>query len=294
MVNNLQHFYYGSWQGAVYDPEGQGFNLFDDVVYSKGAWVLHTLARGGRRFRVLPLAPRLSRPVCRRQCHHAAVPGGGRFRRRIARRPGSSMPGCAARDGRSTTCSARRPEIRSSVTITQTQSASWPVFPMRLELRIAGRRSGHHGRRSGTDARTTTYAFAPGFVADSVSLDPQNRVLKQVTYQTTAVEEEPRVPTDLSLSAELSESVQRDDGDPVLHRRYPGARVRLVVYDVLGREVAVLFDERAAPGEQRVTFDASHVVQRRVSVHAAGRRAPAISSDAAHSVVTSTETIADR
>ncbi len=43
MVNDLEHFYYGSWQGGLYDPEGQGFNLFDDLVYSKGAWVLHTL-----------------------------------------------------------------------------------------------------------------------------------------------------------------------------------------------------------------------------------------------------------
>ncbi len=43
MHSALEHFYYGSWQGGPYDPEGQGFNLFDDVVYSKGAWVLHTL-----------------------------------------------------------------------------------------------------------------------------------------------------------------------------------------------------------------------------------------------------------
>jgi hypothetical protein len=36
-------FRYSSWEGAVYDPVSQGFNLFDNVVYSKGAWVLHTL-----------------------------------------------------------------------------------------------------------------------------------------------------------------------------------------------------------------------------------------------------------
>ena len=27
----------------MYDPEGQGIYLFSDLVYSKGAWVLHTL-----------------------------------------------------------------------------------------------------------------------------------------------------------------------------------------------------------------------------------------------------------
>jgi hypothetical protein len=33
-------------------------------------------------------------------------------------------------------------------------------------------------------------------------------------------------------------------------------RVRLVVYDLLGREVAVLVDGYQVPGEHRVTFDA--------------------------------------
>ncbi len=33
-------------------------------------------------------------------------------------------------------------------------------------------------------------------------------------------------------------------------------RVRLVVYDLLGREVAVLVDGYQTPGEHRVTFDA--------------------------------------
>ena len=43
MKDTLDGFRFGSWQGAVYDPLGQGFNLFDQVVYSKGGWVLHTL-----------------------------------------------------------------------------------------------------------------------------------------------------------------------------------------------------------------------------------------------------------
>jgi hypothetical protein len=33
--------------------------------------------------------------------------------------------------------------------------------------------------------------------------------------------------------------------------------VRLVVYDLLGREVAVLVDEQKPPGRYEVTFDAS-------------------------------------
>jgi hypothetical protein len=38
----------------------------------------------------------------------------------------------------------------------------------------------------------------------------------------------------------------------------PGSRVvRLVVYDILGREVAVLVHESKAPGEYAVTWDAT-------------------------------------
>ena len=31
------------WEKAIYDPEGQGIELFSDIVYQKGALVLHTL-----------------------------------------------------------------------------------------------------------------------------------------------------------------------------------------------------------------------------------------------------------
>lgn len=31
------------WEKAIYDPEGQGIELFSDIVYKKGALVLHTL-----------------------------------------------------------------------------------------------------------------------------------------------------------------------------------------------------------------------------------------------------------
>jgi spore germination protein YaaH len=43
----------------------------------------------------------------------------------------------------------------------------------------------------------------------------------------------------------------------VSSRQSAGSRVRLAVYDLLGREVAVLVDEPQSPGEHTVTFDAS-------------------------------------
>ena len=144
------------------------------------------------------------------------------------------------------------------MTINQTQTAAWPVFPMWLELRIQG--GGHDTTVTvWNDARTTTYAFRPGFSADSVVLDPRNRVLKQVTYQTTAVEEEQHVPDRMILEQNYPNPfngttvIRFSAGDGA------GARVRLMVHDVLGREVAVLYDGPGAVGERSVSFDASRL-----------------------------------
>jgi hypothetical protein len=54
--------------------------------------------------------------------------------------------------------------------------------------------------------------------------------------------------------------------------------VRLVMYDLLGREVAVLVDERKAPGQYRVTFDGAglssglYICRMTAGSHVASRR----------------------
>lgn len=255
MLTGLLHFYYGSWQGAVYDPEGQGFNLFDDVVYSKGAWALHTL-RGA-----------VGDSVFFRSLHaYRARHAGGnattaQFQAVVDSVAGSSTAWFFDAWVRGKGWPAYRVQRVQTgdtlrLTVSQTQSASWPVFPMWLEVRMQG------GGRDTTvriwnDARSTTYAFRPGFTADSVILDPQDRVLKQVTYLATAMQEEPRVPERMTLEQNYpnpfngSTVIRFSAGDAA------GARVRLAVHDVLGREVAVLYDGPGTVGERTVSFDAS-------------------------------------
>lgn len=257
MLGALLHFYYGSWQGAVYDPEGQGFNLFDDVVYSKGAWVLHTL-RGAVGDTVF------FRSLLAYRARHA---GGNattaQFQAVVDSVAGSSTAwffDAWVRGKGWPIYNVQRARTGDTlkVTLRQTQSASWPVFPMWLDLRIQG--GGHDTTVTvWNDARTTTYAFRPGFVADSVVLDPRNHVLKQVSYLATAVEEERLVPDRMILEQNYPNPfngttvIRFSAGDAA------GTRVRLVVHDVLGREIAVLYEGPGTAGEHRVSFDASRL-----------------------------------
>ncbi len=257
MMNSLLHFYYGSWQGAAYDPEGQGFHLFDDVVYSKGAWILHTL-RGAVGDSVFFRTLRAYRAryagsnatTAQFQAVADSVAGSSTAWFFDAWVHGMGWPIYNVRRGWS--------GDTLKVTVSQLQSASWPVFPMWLQLRIRG--GGHDTTVTvWNDARSATYAFRPGFAADSIELDPQDRVLKQVTYTATAVEEVIRVPEHMMLEQNYPNPfngttvIRFSAGDAA------GARVRLVVHDVLGREVAVLYEGPGAVGERSVSFDASRL-----------------------------------
>jgi aminopeptidase N len=254
MVSSLQHFYYGSWQGALYDPEGQGFNLFDDVVYSKGAWILHTL-RGvigdSAFFHSL-------------HAYRARYAGGNatslQFQGVVDSVTGTSMSWFFNQwvFGKGWPVYGVQHVWTGDslvVTITQRQSASWPVFQMPLELRLQGR------RRDSTvtiwnDARIQRYAFAPGSASDSVMLDPFNRVLKQVEYEAPRVTEEP-APARMALEQNYPNPFNGTTMIRFTIGESADGHVRLVVHDVLGREVAVVFDKRGVSGEQQVAFDAS-------------------------------------
>lgn len=257
MLNDLLHFYYGSWQGAVYDPEGQGFNLFDDVVYSKGAWVLHTL-RGAVGDSVFFRSLRAYR--ARHSGGNATTAQFQAVVDSVAGSPTAWFFNAWVRGKGWPIYKVQRAWTGDTLkmTVNQTQPASWPAFPMWIQVRIQG--AGHDTTVTiWNEARTTTYAFRPGFAADSIVLDPQNHILKQVTYLTTGVEEAPRVPDRMTLEQNYPNPfngttvIRFSAGDAA------GARVRLVVHDVLGREVAVLYDGYGTVGEQSVSFDASQL-----------------------------------
>jgi hypothetical protein len=139
------------------------------------------------------------------------------------------------------------------VTLVQTQSSSWPTFrmPLTLEVRGAGRDT---TVVVNFQDRVATYTLPLAFSPDSVILDPEHWVLKQVQNTTVAVSQDP-VPDQIELGQNYPNPF---NAMTVIRFFLPApARVRLVLYDMLGAEIAVL-DEGARPaGETVVRFDGS-------------------------------------
>ena len=101
---------------------------------------------------------------------------------------------------------------------------------------------------------------ADGLTPEVVTLDGSSRFrLKVEPGQTTSIDGDPSLPQAFAL-----EQNYPNPFNPVTTIRYAvpasvgaGAGVRLSVYDLLGREVAVLVDEVRAAGSHQVSFDAS-------------------------------------
>lgn len=262
MHDTLATFQFVSWQGAVYDPVGQGFNLFDQVVYTKAAWVLHTL-RGvvgdSAFFRIL----RAYRNAYQGRSAttddlNAVVDSvvgtdmGWFFDQWIYGR-GWPKYGSRFAWGGDT--------LR--LTIRQQQDPTWPTFRMPMRVRA------YHGAQH-TDflvwdsLRAQTFVLPLAAPPDSVVLDPDGWILKQVVAFTDVTETGAQ-PTEFRLYQNYPNPFYAG-GDGAFGRssttniRFEVRDSRFVslrVYDVLGREVARLVHEALSPGEYTVRFDGS-------------------------------------
>ena len=251
-MTSLLHLNFGSWQGAVYDPQGQGFNLFDDVVYSKGAWVLHTL-RG-----VLgdSLFFRSLRAYRQKFTGRSAITD--EFRGVIDSVAGQDMrwffnewiygPGWPVYAYAYTW-----PGDSLSLRIYQQQSSSWPTYKMPIQIRIL-----HGTDRLNTvvwdSLRIQTFKIPLAFSPDSVALDPDAWIMKQIVPSTVSAGE-----ATVPLATALNQNYPNPfNPTTVVSYQVSGVSyVRLVVYDLLGREVATLVDGRQEAGRRAVPFDGS-------------------------------------
>jgi aminopeptidase N len=254
MRDTLNGFQYGSWQGAVYDPVGQGFNLFDQVVYSKGGWILHTL-RGV-----------LGDSVFFKSLHA--------YRQRYAGKSAITNELKAVVDsvaGQDMSWFFNQwifgygwPKYASryswladtlSLTIYQEQSASWPTYKMPMKVRAYYGLGGITFNLWDT-LRTQAFRLPLPLAPDSVVLDPDGWILKQIVSPPTSVgdEQQPRMfqlfqnyPNPFNPTTNIGFRIS----DPGF--------VSLKVYDVLGQEVATLVHEVKPAGEYSSSFDASNL-----------------------------------
>jgi hypothetical protein len=92
---------------------------------------------------------------------------------------------------------------------------------------------------------------------DSVHIDPDNKILKAVTYRTLAADpREPAAPASFEIS---SVSPNPFNSSAVLRFELPKfAPVRVRIFDILGREVAVRSLGTLAAGEHQFRWDGSN------------------------------------
>ena len=254
MQDTLSGFQYGSWQGAVYDPVGQGFNLFDQVVYSKGGWVLHTL-RGvlgdSLFFRCL-----------------------GAYRQRYAGKSAITAELEAVVDSVSGTnmgwffnqwifCpgwpkyATRYTWTSDTLTLTifQQQSLAWPTY--RMPVRITTYSGPSTFVTTVRDSlRIQSFRWAAPLPPDSVVLDRDGWILKQIVPPPDAVGETPE-PQAFRLLQNFPNPF--NPGTFISFSIPHSSLVILKVYDVLGREVVTLLNEPKAPGRYTVPFNASNL-----------------------------------
>ena len=282
LMNGMLGFGNGSWTGAVYNPEGQGLYLFSDVVYSKGAWVLHTL-RGAIGDSAFFRSLRMWRQL---YSEKSAVTAD--FQSAVESVMGRDMswffdewiygPGwpvySIASDWENGTLSLR---------IAQQQDQGWPTYAMPLQIRV------YTGTRDTTltvrdSLRTEDFRFAFSTRPDSVQLDPDGWVLYRAGTPIS-----PPFGTGTPLSFSLRQNYPNPfNTSSTISYIVPGivsgtdapSGVNLTVFDLLGRRVATLVDERQSPGEYLVRFDgsvrASGVYFYRLEIQGGGGTATAV------------------
>ena len=248
MESAHENFQFASWAGALYGPESQGLGLFSNLVYSKGAWVLHTL-RGvmgdSLFFRSLRLyRDRYAQGNATTEDFRAAVESVagmsmGWFFNQWIYGPGWPVYGYAWR--------WESGELLLTVQ-QQQQAPAVAAYRMPIRLRVS------FGTGDTTivvwdSLRTQTFRIPLQKTPQGVEFDPDHWILRQMgsappasTPQTFRLDQ--NFPNPFNLVT-------------VLRGEWPVAnQVKLVVCDVLGREVATLVDGYYAAGRYDFTFDA--------------------------------------
>ncbi len=252
MTQDLTNFQTGSWQKAVYDPQGQGLPLFSLSVYSKAAWVLHML-RG-----VIGDSSFFSSLLAYREKFSSGNATTAEFQAVVDSVAGRDLSWFfdqwifGAGWPKYSVSSSSQGDT-TDVVITQEQDAGWPTFRMPLTVRAYSGGFATDFQVQDT-ARVQHFRLPAQFPTDSVVLDPDSRVLKQIVPVPTAVHHDNR-PVSFALSQNYPNPF-----NPTTTISYSlPARVhaRLTVFDVLGRRVAVLVDQVEGAGEHAVLFDAS-------------------------------------
>ncbi len=251
--------------GSVYIPPAQRYNedriLDNRLTYVKGAKLLHMLrfelGSDSLFFRLLKeyLAEFAGRAITTEDLRAYLTRKTGRNFSTFFTQwyYGEGYPTFAIRWSRES----------GKVKVISTQSASMPsvtpLFQTSLEFKLiyAG---GDTTVRVFQSSETDTFRIATSRIVDSIVVDPNGWLLcrvSRVTYDPTVSVEGQQTPLPVEFALEQNYPNPFNPVTTISYQLPVTSPARLVVHDMLGREVAVLVNERKDPGAYEVKFDGS-------------------------------------
>lgn len=252
LLNRYARFGDGSWRYAIYDPMGQGINLFTGNVYQKAGWVLHMLrylVGDSTFFKILDNY---------RDAHYFGTATTQNFINIVNSTSGQDFDWFfdqwIYRKGwlkLAYETSWNSGTGKYTLTLYQRQDSLWPTYKMPIDIKF------YFGSRSvdftvWDSLRVQSFDLQLPMKPDSLKIDPYKKILKQIE----------NIP--------LSESVVGFR----LYQNYPNpfngktviryglgreSKVSIKIYDLLGRLVDVLVDnQNKYPGEYLLELDSKN------------------------------------
>lgn len=239
LLNRYTRFTDGSWRYAIYDPVGQGINLFTGNVYQKAGWVLHMLrylVGDTSFFKILENY---------RDAHYLGTATTQNFIDVVHAKTGADYNWFFNQwiYGKGWVKYAYQTSWEQSsnvftVNVQQQQDASWPTYKMPLEIKFFW--NGADSTVTVWDSlRTQSFTFNLSAQPDSIQLDPKNKILNQIDPVFSAIDEE------LSKYGFKLYQNYPNPFNPKTNIRFhlsSTSYATLKIFDMLGREVETLVD----------------------------------------------------
>lgn len=250
LLNRYTRFTDGSWKFAIYDPIGQGINLFTGNVYHKAGWVLHMLRNlvgDTAFFKILHNY---------RDAHYYGTATTQDFIDAVNTTTGANYDWFFNQwiYGKGWLKLAYETSWNSgtgkyTLTLHQRQDSIWPTYKMPIDIKF------FLGRTNVTytvwdSLRIQSFELSLQMKPDSLKIDPDKKLLRQIE----------NVPMSESVVGfRLYQNYPNPFNGKTIIRYGLGreSKVSIKFYDLLGRLVDVLVDnQNKLPGEYLLELDA--------------------------------------
>lgn len=253
LLNRYTRFTDGSWRYAIYDPVGQGINLFTGNVYQKASWVLHMLrylVGDSTFFKILDNY---------REAHYFGTATTQDFINLVNSTSGQNYDWFFNQwiYGKGWVRYAyetlwNRTNKTYTITIHQQQDSSWSTYKMPIEIKLFWQ-SGDSTVKVWDSLRTQSFAFTLQSRPDSIKIDPNKKILKQIITSSDSVEG-----FDI-LRYNLLQNYPNpfNSSTTINYQLVTPAWITIKIFNLLGQEVATLLNKFERIGSYDVVWNGS-------------------------------------